>query len=90
MPKRGKSFEFRGEKDELDLGVKVMDVDPVDGRVIAVSCKFCIYFGREDVKNVITERKRKRRSTVTTFKNNFRRDNIKLHMINQHSKTTFA
>jgi hypothetical protein len=78
MPKGLKTPFQRGH--EVQYGLQVTERDPRTSAVLAVSCRFCLKFGREAKPGA----KRKRTSNVQVFKTPFHTDAYKKHHANVH------
>ena len=64
----------------MAYGLAVCEGDASTKKVVSVSCKFCLYFGR-DMK-IGAKRKTE---NIQYFKKLFRSDNYSRHMLAQHS-----
>lgn len=96
--KRKRSFEWKDAYAQ-ELGVSVNDVDMLSGKVLTINCKFCQTFGRSGrstAENTAAvgaaptadasshTRGRSTTSNIKWWREPFRKDNIKKHMVNQH------
>lgn len=70
---------FRSSR-ELDYAVEVSSVDPNAKEILALRCKFCSFFDREQVQG----QKRRKTSTIRFFRKPFRADSCTRHHMTQH------
>ena len=72
---------------ESQVGIQVCARDSKTSKVTSAKCLFCLTFGREEEDNQEPDKKKRRKTSNTKFFNEpWRIDNIKKHMVNQHSE----
>jgi hypothetical protein len=80
-----RSFPYQ-DKVTVEFGLRVTARNATTSVVEAAACRFCECLGRDADKNQIRDgRKRKRTTNTKHWTNVFRSDNVRKHMVEQHS-----
>ncbi|ETK91957.1 hypothetical protein F441_04684 [Phytophthora nicotianae CJ01A1] len=86
MAKRKQAWR---DKYARSLGLQASERDEAD-EVIVVACRFCVAFGREpppeNTPRVGQRKSRKRSTNVAKWAKPFRPDNIRSHLVKQHTR----
>jgi hypothetical protein len=86
-PKKcSRSFPYH-DKFTVEFGLRVTARNATTSVVEASACRFCERWGRDADEDQLQDgRKRKRTTKTKHWTNVFRSDNVRKHMVEQHSK----
>ena len=83
MAPKKRQFSYK-ESYAKEFGVRVTSLNSKTGAVEAVVCRFCESFGREALEGEPGARKRQKTTNSKHYKGNFRSDNMRNHLQQQH------